>query len=233
MGAVLVIVLMVLFPGCGEPSEDDPDPLELDFGQVFPRDSGTEWIYDGYVTIRNVNMDKPPRWEDLRVVVQNVDEGDLYPTIVTLIEPTHLIRETTGTINASRVYYYQKPGHETDRVEPLAGIMITGMDLSFEGAEIYVTLGEKTLGMCRIPSEFPVPSVYLTLSIVTVTTLDVSPGSTSPCGPQTVKRASSGPGYGSAWTLRPEGPTTGPPTGRTSKVGTTPPMDPPSSTRGM
>lgn len=173
--AFIVVVTVAIVPGCGD-YEEPPDPIVLDFSRVVCTDSGTEWVYTGFVIIQEVNMDDPPRWEDLTVTVERVDEEGMYPTIVTLIEPTPL--RHTGTVENNRVYFYHKVGHETERVEALGGILITEMSLSFEGAEIYVNLGKKTLGACRISSDFPEPPVYITLDTVSVTALNVS-GETS------------------------------------------------------
>lgn len=176
-GAVFVVIMVVLFSGCSEPPEEKSDPIELSDGRAFARDSGSEWIYDGYMSLMEVNMDKTPRWENLRIEVQNVDSrGGLYPVIINLIEPTPPVREPPSGTTVPGIYYYQKPGHETERVDPLAGIKIVGMNLSFEGAECHIYLGRELLGTGSMPGEFPVPPVYITFSDVRVEPVDVTGG---------------------------------------------------------
>jgi hypothetical protein len=183
MGRVLVVIIVVatvvVFPGCGNVPEEEPDPNPIEFREfhVYPRDAGTHWVFDGYFTIKEVNMRFPPKWKDLRVEVVTVEDSGLYPIVVTLIEPTELVRNDRGDTIEPGVYYYMKPyDKESERVEALAGIALVGMDLSFEGAEVHVLHKGDLLAHVGIPHAFPVPILHVTFSDVTVNAIEEDVG---------------------------------------------------------
>lgn len=167
MVTILVVTVMILVPGCGEPSED-PDPIELSEGRVFARDTGTEWVYDVYFAVDEVNMAKPPVWEEIRVNVVTVDTTGFYPSTVFLIDREPLKRQPEFGASDDDVYYYQKAGLETKKISENGGIAIQGMNLSFQNAQVSLTLDQETLTYINLPDTFPVPPCYITFSDVTI-----------------------------------------------------------------
>lgn len=170
---VVVVAMMMLVPGCGEPSED-PDPIELSEGRVFARDTGTEWVYDVYFSIDEVNMAKPPVWEEIRVNVVTVDTTGFYPSTVFLIDREPLKRQPEFGASDDDVYYYQKAGLETKKISENGGITIKGMNLSFQNAQVSLTLDQETLGFIILPGLFPVPPCYITLSEASISPIQTA-----------------------------------------------------------
>ena len=153
----------MLVPGCSEPSED-PDPIEIFIGGIYARDTGTKWVYDVYFPIKEVNMDKPPVWEDISVHVETVITSDLYPLTEVLIDQVRLTRQPSFEASDEQVFYYQNPGIETERIAKNGFIGIQGMDLSFQNAQVSLLFKRTTLTYINLHLDFPVPPCYITFS---------------------------------------------------------------------
>lgn len=162
----VVITCMMLVPGCGEPSEE-PDPLELTEPEVFARDDGTTWVYDTYMLVDEVNMDDPPRWEDLRISVHGDPSQGLSGSTPMLIQDERPRPLPQYPIAETGVYYYTSK-QEGPVVDTNSGFWIIGMSLDFRRAQVSVNHGTETLGYHFLPDIFPVPPCYFDVSPVEV-----------------------------------------------------------------
>ncbi len=145
---VLAAILWIMVSGMTEVDQDIKTTMNLAYPKVSQKsDNATRW--NVRIDINKITPDDVKvLWTEVKVIVKDYSGSVLDPA-------TDVVADTGGPYANTTAFYYVETTTGDDEVSAGDGILITGVDSSYEGATFELVKAGERIASIDLPTNFP------------------------------------------------------------------------------